>query len=154
MAPSAQDVQLRKNEFSMNQNLSSFIWSVADCCGVITGSRNMAGSFCPSSFWEAEIRQYENRQRPGRMDFKAMTLFRDGYRCRQCGSRVTIETSETDHIKPVHCFASFAQANHLFNLQTLCLQCHKLKHGAKPSRPSGKPDAGKACTSGLGLGPG
>jgi len=104
--------------------------------------------------WEAEIRQYENRQRPGRMDFKAMTLFRDGYRCRQCGSRVTIETSEADHIKPVNCFASFAQANHLFNLQTLCLQCHKLKHGAKSSRHSGKPDAGKACTSGLGLGPG
>ena len=112
------------------------------------------GCYLDDVDWEAEIRQYENRQRPGRMDFKAMTLFRDGHRCRQCGSRVTIETSETDHIQPVHCFASFAQANHLFNLQTLCLRCHKLKHGAKSSRPSGKPDAGKACTSGLGLGSG
>lgn len=112
------------------------------------------GCYLDDVDWEAEIRQYENRQRPGRMDFKAMTLFRDGHRCRHCGSRVTIETSETDHIKPVHCFASYAQANHLFNLQTLCLRCHKLKHGAKLSRPSGKPDAGKACTSGLGLGPG
>jgi RNA-directed DNA polymerase len=112
------------------------------------------GCYLDDVDWEAEIRQYENRQRPGRMDFKAMTLFRDGHRCRQCGSRVTIETSETDHIKPVNSFANFAQANHLFNLQTLCLRCHKLKHGAKSSRHSGKPDAGKACTSGLGLGPG
>lgn len=112
------------------------------------------GCYLDDVDWEAEVRQHENRQRPGRMDLKAMTLFRDGHRCRQCGSRVTFEASETDHIKPVHCCASYAQATHLFNLQTLCLHCHKLKHGAKPSRHSGKPDAGKACTSGLGLGPG
>jgi hypothetical protein len=112
------------------------------------------GCYLDDVDWEAEVRQYENRQRPGRMDFKAMTLFRDGDRCRQCGIRVTLETSETDHIKPVNCFASYAQATHLFNLQTLCLRCHKLKHGAKSSRHSGKPDARKTCTSGLGLGPG
>ena len=112
------------------------------------------GCYLDDVDWEAEIRQYENRQRPGRMDFKAWVLFRDGHRCRQCGSCVTIETSETDHVKPVNCFANFSQANHLFNLQTLCLRCHKQKHGAKSSRHSGKPDAGKACTSGLGLGPG
>ena len=58
------------------------------------------------------------------------------------------------HIKPVSCFANFAQANHLFNLQTLCLRCNKEKHSAKSSRHSGKPDAWKSCTSGLGLGPG
>jgi len=110
------------------------------------------GCYLDDVDWEAEVRQYENRQRPGRMDFKAMTLFRDGHRCRQCGSRVTLETSETDHTKPVHCFASYDQATHLFNLQTLCLRCHKLKHGAKSSRHSGKPDAGTTCTSGLGLG--
>jgi len=112
------------------------------------------GCYLDDVDWEAEVRQYENRQRPGRMDFKAMTFFRDGHRCRQCGSLVTLETSETDHIKPVNCFASYDQATHLFNLQTLCLRCHKLKHGAKSSRRSGKPDAGKSCTSGLGLGPG
>ena len=112
------------------------------------------GCYLDDVDWEAEVRQYENRQRPGRMDFKALALFRDGHRCRQCGSRVTPDTSETDHIKPVNCFASYAQATDLLNLQTLCLRCHKLKHGAKSSRHSGKPDAGKACTSGLGLGPG
>jgi 5-methylcytosine-specific restriction endonuclease McrA len=85
------------------------------------------GSYLDDVDWEAEVRQYENRQRPGRMDFKAMTLFRDGFRCRQCGIRVTYETSHTDHIKPVSSFASYAQATHLLNLQTLCVECHKEK---------------------------
>jgi group II intron reverse transcriptase/maturase len=85
------------------------------------------GSYLDDVDWEAEVRQYENRQPPGRMDFKAMTLFRDGFRCRQCGIRVTYETSHTDHIKPVSSFASYAQATHLLNLQTLCVECHKEK---------------------------
>ena len=70
-------------------------------------------------------------QRPGSMDLKAMVLFRDGFRCRQCGDRVTHETSEMDHIKPVKCFASYAQATTLLNLQTLCPRCHKQKTYAK-----------------------
>jgi 5-methylcytosine-specific restriction endonuclease McrA len=65
------------------------------------------------------------------MDFKAWTLFRDGHRCRQCGIRVTPENSEADHIRPVNSFASYAQATHLLNLQTLCLECHKRKTYAK-----------------------
>lgn len=89
------------------------------------------GCYLDDVDWEAEVRQYEDRQRPGRMDFKAMTLFRDGYRCRKCGTRVTHETSETDHIKPVNSFASYAQATNLLNLQTLCLACHKEKTRAK-----------------------
>ena len=76
--------------------------------------------------WEAEVRKYESR-RPGSMDLKAYVLFRDGYRCRACGIRVTHETSQADHIQPVNRFASYAQATNLFNLQTLCLRCHKLK---------------------------
>ena len=111
------------------------------------------GCYLDDVDWEAEVRSYENRERPGRMDLKAMTLFRDGNRCRKCGTRVTLETSETDHVKPVRSFANYAQATYLLNLQTLCLACHKSKHGAKSSRHSGKPDAGKTCTSGLGLGP-
>jgi group II intron reverse transcriptase/maturase len=89
------------------------------------------GCYLEDVDWEAEVRRYENRQRPGRMDFKAMTLFRDGYRCRRCGIRVTHETSEADHIKPVNSFASYAQATHLLNLQTLCLECHKEKTYAR-----------------------
>jgi len=88
------------------------------------------GCYLDDVDWEVEVRRYESRQRPGRMDFKALALFRDGYRCRRCGTRVTHETSETDHIKPVSSFASYAQATTLFNLQTLCLACHKDKTSA------------------------
>lgn len=85
------------------------------------------GCYLDDVDWEVEVRRYENRQRPGRMDFKAWVLFRDGHRCRKCGVRVTWENSEADHIKPVRSFASYTQATHLFNLQTLCLKCHKEK---------------------------
>ena len=84
------------------------------------------GCYLEDIDWEAESRSLEG-QRQGRMDLKAFTLFRDGHRCRQCGTRVKPETSETDHIKPVHCFASYEQATFLLNLQTLCLECHKQK---------------------------
>ena len=77
------------------------------------------------AFWIA-AKAYESR-RPGCMDLKAFVLFRDGNRCRQCGIRVTHETSHADHIKPVSSFASYKQATTLENLQTLCLECHKLK---------------------------
>ena len=88
------------------------------------------GCYLDDVDWEVEVRRYENRQRPGRMDFKAWTLFRDGNRCRQCGTRVTWETSAADHIEPVNSFASYSQATHLLNLQTLCLRCHKEKSRA------------------------
>jgi len=52
------------------------------------------------------------------MDFKAITLFHHGHPCREGGSRNTIATLESDHIKPVNSFASYAQFNYLFNLQT------------------------------------
>jgi len=84
------------------------------------------GCYLDDVDWEAEIRRYESR-RPGCMDFKAFVLFRDGNRCRKCGTRVTHETSQADHIKPVSSFASYEQATTLANLQTLCLECHKLK---------------------------
>ena len=84
------------------------------------------GCYLDDVDWEVEVRRYEQR-RPGRMDFKALALFRDGYRCRQCGIRVTHETSAADPIQPVSSFASYAQATNLLNLQTLCLDCHKEK---------------------------
>ena len=36
----------------------------------------------------------------------------------------------------------------------ICLECHKVKTYRSESKQSGKPDAWKSCTSGLGLGPG
>jgi len=76
--------------------------------------------------WEADFRMYEG-ERLGSMDFKALALYGDGFRCRKCGTAVTWETSEADHIQPVNSFASFAQAHTLDNVQTLCLPCHKEK---------------------------
>ncbi|MDP7015075.1 MAG: HNH endonuclease signature motif containing protein [Pirellulaceae bacterium] len=85
------------------------------------------GCYLEDADWEEVVRRPESRQRPSRMDFKAWTLFRDGNRCRHCGTRVTWETSEADHIEPVRNFASYSQATRLLNLQTLCLPCHKEK---------------------------
>ena len=75
---------------------------------------------------------HREERRFGRADLKWATLQRDGYRCRQCGKPVTAPTSQADHIVPVRRFASFALASKSENVQTLCLDCHGLKHRVKP----------------------
>jgi hypothetical protein len=84
------------------------------------------GCYLEDVDWEVEFRMYDQR-RPGSMDFKVFALFRDGNRCRQCGTRVTYEDSQADHIKPISSFAGYEQAHFLENIQTLCLACHKEK---------------------------
>ena len=84
------------------------------------------GCYLEDIDWEAEFRSYDWR-RPGSMDFKALALFRDGYRCRRCGVRITYDDSQSDHIRPVNSFASYRQAHFFDNIQTLCLECHKEK---------------------------
>jgi group II intron reverse transcriptase/maturase len=84
------------------------------------------GVYLEDHEWEADICRPDKR-RPGQMDLKQAALKRDGYQCRECGSRVASESSHLDHIKPVHKFASVEQANTLDNVQTLCVQCHKQK---------------------------
>jgi len=76
--------------------------------------------------WEADLR-VPDKTRPGQMDLKIKALERDGHQCCECGSLVVMESSELDHIRPVHEFASYEQANTLDNVQTLCLYCHKQK---------------------------
>jgi RNA-directed DNA polymerase len=87
------------------------------------------GCYLEDLDWEVDFRLMESG-RPGRMDTKALALFRDGYRCRKCGVRVTYGNSEADHIVPVRRFASFRQADVPTNVQTLCLECHKDKTAA------------------------
>jgi RNA-directed DNA polymerase len=84
------------------------------------------GCYLEDLDWEVDFQHYEGR-RPGSMDSKVLALFRDGYRCRRCGTTVTYEDSEADHIEPVNRFASFEQANTPTNLQILCLDCHREK---------------------------
>jgi hypothetical protein len=76
--------------------------------------------------WEASF-VLTDRTRPGSGDFKWKALERDGFRCCNCGVKVTYKTSQADHIIPVKRFANLQQANSLDNIQTLCLRCHKLK---------------------------
>jgi RNA-directed DNA polymerase len=76
--------------------------------------------------WEVGFVQYD-RTRPGSGDLKWEALVRDNFRCRYCDEKVCITTSIADHVVPVKCFANFAQAHKLDNIQTLCLKCHKRK---------------------------
>lgn len=75
---------------------------------------------------EAAYILYDNK-RPGISDLKRVAIIRDNFRCCNCDAKVSVMTSHADHIIPVKCFANFAQANKLDNIQTLCLKCHKLK---------------------------
>jgi RNA-directed DNA polymerase len=84
------------------------------------------GEYLEDNEWEADFRR-PDKNRPGQMDLKQEVMQRDGYQCRGCGNLVVLETSHVDHIKPVHKFASYEQANMLDNLQTLCINCHKQK---------------------------
>jgi len=80
--------------------------------------------------WEVGFVLYD-RSRPGSGDLKWQALIRDNFHCRHCGEVVSITTSRADHTVPVKCFASFAQAHKLENIQTLCLKCDKLKNAGK-----------------------
>jgi len=55
------------------------------------------GCYLDDVDWEAEVRRYENQQRPGRMDFKAWALFRDGYRL--WALRLESESSESASVR-------------------------------------------------------
>jgi group II intron reverse transcriptase/maturase len=80
---------------------------------------------------EADFSLCREKLRPGSDDLKYQALKRDDYKCQKCGKPVTDRTSHADHIVPVKCFASFALASTLENIQTLCLSCHGGKHYAK-----------------------
>jgi group II intron reverse transcriptase/maturase len=78
--------------------------------------------------WEAKY-YLPDRSRPGQGDLKWRALIRDQFYCRGCAVTVTAQTSVADHIQPVNSFANLNMAHDLENIQTLCLRCHKLKHG-------------------------
>ena len=80
---------------------------------------------------EVSFARFNERTRPGNLDLKFRTLQRNQYRCCHCGASVTDQDSQLDHIQPVSCFVSFAAASTDDNIQTLCLNCHWLKHYAR-----------------------
>ena len=65
--------------------------------------------------------------RPGMADLRPLVLQRDRYTCQACGSLITSEQAQVDHIRPVRRFKLPIHANRLENLQTLCISCHHQK---------------------------
>ena len=84
------------------------------------------GTYLEDNEWEVDFRR-PHKTRPGQRDLKQIVLERDDYKCRECDNLVVSESSQLDHIRPVHRFASFEQANTLDNVQTLCVNCHQQK---------------------------
>jgi DEAD/DEAH box helicase domain-containing protein len=50
---------------------------------------------------------------------------RDGYRCQNCGTPEQGYAHHVHHKIPFRAFASYQQANQLYNLVTLCPRCHR-----------------------------
>jgi HNH endonuclease/Group II intron, maturase-specific domain len=76
----------------------------------------------PETFWSG----FEPR--PGMADLRPLILERDEYTCQRCGARVTRQTAEIDHIRPVRRFKRPGDATVPENLQTVCKSpCHQSK---------------------------
>jgi RNA-directed DNA polymerase len=73
------------------------------------------------SYWTG----YEAR--PGMADLRPLILERDEYICQICGVKVTDQTAEIDHIRPVRRFKRPIDANSPDNLWTVCKSCHVKK---------------------------
>lgn len=77
---------------------------------------------------EATLRCHEDvKRRPGSQDLRLQALIRDNFECQRCHEQFAANEVHADHRAPVRRFASFAQANTLGNLQTLCPECHRAK---------------------------
>ena len=57
-------------------------------------------------------------------EMRTKSLIRDNYHCIKCGLKVDKPTCIIDHIKPI---ALGGEEFNLDNLQTLCLNCNKIK---------------------------
>jgi 5-methylcytosine-specific restriction endonuclease McrA len=68
---------------------------------------------------------YESRQ--GTADQRPLILERDEYTCQLCGTSVTDNTAEVDHIRPFRRFKRPVDANTFDNQWTLCRACHQEK---------------------------
>lgn len=83
-------------------------------CGQLFTARSSVHAFC-SEHCRKAVRGSEYRKA------REVALYRDEYKCTQCGSE---EHLETHHILPLY----QGGGNSAANLQTLCKTCHKEKH--------------------------
>lgn len=65
---------------------------------------------------------YSDYRGPNWLRQRRAALERDAHRCCSCG---TTKRLQVHHLRPFVTFDSSEEANHLTNLQTLCLACHK-----------------------------
>lgn len=65
--------------------------------------------------------------RPGMADLRPLILARDEFQCQSCGERVAPDQAQVDHKRPVRRFKRPVDANRMENLQTLCVECHRVK---------------------------
>jgi 5-methylcytosine-specific restriction endonuclease McrA len=88
----------------------------------LTQARRLDREELPSeSYWTG----YEVR--PGMADLRPLILERDEWSCQLCGVKVTDQTAEIDHIRPVRRFKRPIDANSPDNLWTVCIPCHEAK---------------------------
>lgn len=72
---------------------------------------------------EAKVRE----KRPGQADLREALLARTGPICTQCGYQGTTPEMHVDHKIPRHRFKHPTEADHIGNVQILCVTCHKAK---------------------------
>lgn len=77
---------------------------------------------------EADFKRFNETGRQGNEDARRAAMSRDNYTCQICGTKLTPETANVDHIVPIRKFKSFEAATTMDNLQTLCRKCHVEKH--------------------------
>jgi group II intron reverse transcriptase/maturase len=68
---------------------------------------------------------YEKRQ--GMADLRPLVLARDNFKCQRCGEQVSPNQAHIDHKRPVRRFKKPVDANRMDNLQTICIECHRIK---------------------------
>ena len=88
-------------------------------CGAVFN--DLKFKLCPYCGGELDTR-YGRQPIPRKLRHEVFK--RDGYRCRECGSSKDETSLEIDHIVPV----AKGGTNDIYNLQTLCRECNRMKH--------------------------
>jgi group II intron reverse transcriptase/maturase len=66
-------------------------------------------------------------RRQGVEDLRPIVLARDEFKCQGCGEEISPQQAQIDHKRPVRRFKLPVDSNRLDNLQTLCVECHRIK---------------------------
>ena len=90
-------------------------------CGAWGRARPTCGGWCARIANAFNLHHQARRYASG--DWRNLILERDGFRCQYCGRGVTWETSQVDHVFPVH----YKGLTLIQNLVTACTPCNQRK---------------------------